>query len=85
MSKEGTIGGFNQFALWFGAAVSLAEIMTGSLIAPLGVKYGIIAILTGHLIGTLILALTGIIGFKEKNPSLKSSRLSLAQHGIIGD
>jgi len=81
MTKAGTMGGLNQFALWFGAAVSLAEIMTGSLIAPLGLKNGIIVILAGHLIGTLILALVGIIGFREKNPSLKSSRLSLGKYG----
>ncbi len=81
MTKSKKIGGFSLFALWFGAAVSLAEIMTGSLIAPLGVKNGIIVILLGHLIGTLILALTGIIGFEEKKPSLVSSRLSMGKHG----
>lgn len=81
MVNEGKMGGFNQFALWFGAAVSLAEIMTGSLIAPLGLKQGIVVILVGHLIGTLILASVGIIGFKEKSPSLKSSRLSLGRYG----
>ncbi|MDD4238005.1 MAG: putative hydroxymethylpyrimidine transporter CytX [Desulfotomaculaceae bacterium] len=81
MLKEGTMGGLNQFALWFGAAVSLAEMMTGSLIAPLGLKDGIAVILIGHLIGTLILALVGIIGFREKNPSLRSSRLSLGRYG----
>lgn len=55
--------------------------MTGSLIAPLGVKNGIAVIIAGHLIGTLILALVGMIGFREKAPSLKSSRLSLGRHG----
>ncbi|MGI5922144.1 MAG: putative hydroxymethylpyrimidine transporter CytX [Syntrophomonadaceae bacterium] len=81
MNSEMKIGGFSQFALWFGAAVSLAEIMTGSLLAPLGLKTGIIVILLGHLIGTLILSLTGIIGFNEKKPSLISSRLSLGTYG----
>lgn len=74
-------GGFSFFTLWFGAAVSLAEIMTGSLIAPLGLKQGLFVILAGHLIGALILALVGVIGFKEKSPSLKSSRLSLGKYG----
>lgn len=81
MTSENKTGSFSFFALWFGAAVSLAEIMTGSLIAPLGIKTGIIVILLGHLIGTLILALTGIIGFKEKKPSLIASRLSLGTYG----
>ncbi|MFA4885089.1 MAG: putative hydroxymethylpyrimidine transporter CytX [Desulfotomaculaceae bacterium] len=74
-------GGFSFFTLWFGAAVSLAEIMTGSLIAPLGLKQGLFVILAGHLIGVLILALVGVVGFKEKSPSLKSSRLSLGKYG----
>lgn len=74
-------GGFSFFTLWFGAAVSLAEIMTGSLIAPLGLKQGLFVILAGHLIGALILALVGVIGFREKSPSLKSSRLSLGRYG----
>lgn len=81
MTSQKKIGGFSFFALWFGAAVSLAEIMTGSLIAPLGLKTGIIIILLGHLIGTFILSLTGIIGFKEKKPALISSRLSMGRHG----
>lgn len=74
-------GGFSFFTLWFGASVSLAEIMTGSLIAPLGLKQGLFVIFTGHLIGALILALVGVIGFREKSPSLMSSRLSLGRYG----
>ena len=37
--------------IWFGAGVSLAEILTGTFLAPLGLKTGILAILLGHLIG----------------------------------
>ncbi len=80
MNKK-TVGGFSLMALWFGAAVSLAEIMTGSLIAPLGLKTGIIAILLGHLIGCLILSFTGVIGFREKKPALIASRLSMGTYG----
>jgi len=65
MTEAGKTGGFSFFTLWFGAAVSLAEIMTGSLIAPLGLKQGLIVIFTGHLIGALILALVGVIGCRE--------------------
>jgi len=75
------IGGFSLFSLWIGAAISLAEIMTGGLIAPLGIKKGIIVILAGHLIGCLILAFIGVIGFKEKMPALMSSRISLGKYG----
>lgn len=81
MTEARKTGGFSFFTLWFGAAVSLAEIMTGSLIAPLGLKQGLFVILAGHLIGALILAVVGIIGFREKSPSLKSCRLSLGRYG----
>ncbi|GEO70710.1 putative hydroxymethylpyrimidine transporter CytX [Levilactobacillus acidifarinae] len=39
------------FLLWLGAAISIAEIVTGTLIAPLGWQLGLLAILLGHLIG----------------------------------
>ncbi|WP_225423520.1 cytosine permease [Levilactobacillus suantsaii] len=41
----------NQFLLWLGAAISIAEIVTGTLIAPLGWSQGLAAIILGHLIG----------------------------------
>ena len=81
MKDERKIGGISLFNLWAGAAISLAEIMTGSLIAPIGLKNGILLILAGHLIGCLILALVGIIGFREKKPALISSRISLGKYG----
>ncbi|MCT6844033.1 MAG: putative hydroxymethylpyrimidine transporter CytX, partial [Bombilactobacillus mellifer] len=39
------------FLLWFGAAISIAEIVTGTLMAPLGFGRGILAIIIGHVIG----------------------------------
>lgn len=79
--KNKQITGVGLFTLWFGAAVSLAEMMTGSLIAPLGFKNGIVAILLGHLVGGIFLSLAGHIGFREKKSSLESSRLSLGLKG----
>ncbi|WP_443661763.1 putative hydroxymethylpyrimidine transporter CytX [Clostridium sp.] len=77
MIKDKEKLGFWTFVfLWFGAAVSIAEIMTGGLIAPLGFKVGIIVILVGHLIGTGILVLGGIIGTREKVPSMTSTNIS---------
>lgn len=81
MNDQAKTGGFSMFALWFGAAVSLAEIMTGALLAPLGLTRGITAIIAGHLIGTLILAVVGIIGYKKRKPSLVASRASLGIYG----
>lgn len=41
----------SQFLLWLGAAISIAEIVTGTLLAPLGWRLGLLAILLGHVIG----------------------------------
>ncbi|MGH4050063.1 MAG: putative hydroxymethylpyrimidine transporter CytX [Clostridium sp.] len=77
MIKDNEKLGFWTFVfLWFGAAVSAAEILTGGLIAPLGFKMGLIVILLGHLIGTGILVLGGIIGTREKVPSMTSTNIS---------
>lgn len=81
MNKEKKLGGFSLFNLWSGAAISIAEIMTGSLIAPLGILKGISVILAGHIVGCLILGAVGIIGFKEKQPAIISSRISLGKYG----
>jgi len=67
--------------LWFGASISIAEILTGGLLAPIGFKNGLIAIIVGHLIGTTILVLGGIIGTEERLPSITSTRISFGLYG----
>ena len=42
---------FSNGLIWFGAGVSLAEILTGTYFAPLGFGKAMLAILLGHLIG----------------------------------
>lgn len=70
-----------MFFIWSGAAISLAEIMTGSLIAPLGFKKGVAVVLIGHLIGCLILAAAGLIGYQKGTSALESSRLAFGKYG----
>jgi len=63
--------GFNHYLfLWFGAAVSIAEILTGGLLAPLGFQTGVTAIVLGHIVGTIILIAGGIIGTEERIPAI---------------
>ena len=38
----------SQFLLWLGAAISIAEILTGTLMAPLGLTRGLAAIEIGR-------------------------------------
>jgi len=68
-------------ALWFGAAVSIAEILTGGLLAPLGFRNGLIAIIIGHIIGTSILVLGGVIGAETRLPSIMSTGISFGKYG----
>lgn len=74
--------GFNHFLfLWFGAAISIAEILTGGLLAPLGFQSGVIAIVVGHVVGVIILVLGGIIGTQERIPAIVSTRISFGVYG----
>ena len=41
---------YENSLIWFGAGVSIAEILTGTYFAPLGFQRGLAAILTGHII-----------------------------------
>jgi putative hydroxymethylpyrimidine transporter CytX len=52
-----------MFLLWIGAAISISEIFTGGLLAPLGFGKGLAAILIGHLIGVALLAFGGYVSF----------------------
>lgn len=74
--------GFWTFVfLWFGAAISIAEMLTGGFIAPLGFKTGVIIILIGHLIGTSIFMLGGIIGTRENMAAITSTKISFGTYG----
>ncbi len=69
--------------LWFGAAVSIAEILTGTLFAPLGFAQGLLAIVTGHVIGCALLYLAGLIGAKRGVTAMESVRISFGKKGAL--
>ncbi|HVJ49681.1 putative hydroxymethylpyrimidine transporter CytX [Desulfitobacterium sp.] len=70
------------FLLWAGAAISISEIYTGGLTAPLGLAKGLAAILLGHLIGTLLLAFGGYISFQSGRTAMEKVRDSLGPVGV---
>ena len=72
---------FSQMLLWFGAAVSIAEILTGALLAPLGLERGMGAILTGHVIGAALLLPAGLIGAHSGLSAARSVRISFGRYG----
>ncbi len=73
--------GLNLTALWFGAAISVAEIMAGGLLAPLGFKLGLFIIIIGHVIGGLIMVAAGNIGYEMGLASMESTELTFGRYG----
>lgn len=72
---------FNNGLIWFGAGVSIAEILTGTYLAPLGFNKGLAAIVIGHVIGCTLLFLAGLIGAYTKRSSMETVKMSFGQQG----
>ena len=72
---------WNNGLIWFGAAVGLAEILSGTYLAPLGFQKGICAILLGHAIGCFLLYLAGLIGGKTGMSAMETVTLSFGSKG----
>lgn len=70
--------------LWFGAALSIAEIFTGTLFAPLGFEQGVIAILLGHIIGGFLFFLAGLIGANTRRSAMETVRIGFGRQGASG-
>jgi nucleobase:cation symporter-1, NCS1 family len=79
--SERNLGGVDFFLLWAGVAISLAEIWAGGLLAAMGFRAAVAAILVGHLVGNTLMALAGRIGSDHGIASMVSVRPSF---GILG-
>lgn len=74
---------FSNGLIWFGAGVSLAEILTGTYFAPLGFGKAMAAILLGHLIGGLMMFAAGMIGAKERRSAMETVKMSFGEKGSL--
>lgn len=74
---------FENGLIWFGAAVSIAEILTGTYFAPLGFAKGLAAILLGHLIGCGLLFVSGLIGGFTRKSAMETTKMSFGQKGSL--
>lgn len=72
---------FSNGLLWFGAGISIAEILTGMLLAPLGFAKAFAAIILGHLIGGVVMYLAGLIGGRTGGSAMKTVRISFGTQG----
>lgn len=69
--------------IWFGAAVSIAEISTGTLLAPLGWQRGLAALLLGHAVGGALFFAAAYIGALTGRSLMESVRLSFGKRGSV--
>lgn len=81
--EEKRTGLFENGLIWFGAGVSIAEILTGTYLAPLGMGKGLAAIIVGHIIGCLMLFLAGVIGGKVRKSAMETVKMSFGQKGSV--
>lgn len=79
MNKQTSV--FNNALIWFGAGVSIAEIITGTYFAPLGFAKGTLAILLGHLIGCALLFFAGYIGGIARKSAMETTKFSFGAWG----
>ena len=81
--KENRTSVFSNVLIWFGAGVSLAEILTGTYFAPLGLDKALAAILLGHLIGGIMMFAAGMIGAKERKSAMETVKMSFGNKGSL--
>lgn len=72
---------FDNGLIWFGAGVSLAEILTGTYFSTLGFGRGLAAILLGHVIGCVLLFLAGVIGGNSRLSAMETVKSSFGNKG----
>ena len=81
MKKQTSV--FENSLIWFGAGGSIAEILTGTYLAPLGFEKGILAVIIGHIIGCAMLFCAGLIGGKCRKSSMETVKMSFGEKGGI--
>ena len=81
--KNGKTSLISNGLIWFGAAVSIAEILTGTLLAPLGFGKGLAAIVLGHVIGCILFYFAGLIGAKTGRSAMETVKMSFGQKGAL--
>ena len=74
---------FANGLIWFGAGVSLAEIITGTYFAPLGFSRGLLAIIIGHIIGAAMMFFAGLIGARTRLSAMETVKISFGQKGCL--
>ncbi len=83
MSEKKGTSVFENGLIWFGAGVSIAEILTGTYFADMGFTSGLMAILVGHIIGCVLLFLAGLIGGLTRKSAMETTKMSFGRQGSL--
>lgn len=81
MGKKTSI--YENGLIWFGAGVSIAEILTGTYYASMDFKSAILAIVIGHIAGFILMSLSGLIGARTGLSAMEATKLSFGKVGGI--
>ncbi len=81
MEKKTSI--YENGLIWFGAGVSIAEILTGTYYASMDFKSAILAIVIGHIGGFILMSLAGLIGARTGLSAMEATKLSFGRLGGI--
>ncbi len=83
MNRENGTSLFENGLIWFGAGVSIAEILTGTYFSGMGFGRGLAAILIGHAIGCTMLFFAGLIGGMTERSAMETVKMSFGQKGSL--
>ena len=79
---ERRLSGFDLFVLWGDLSIGLLVALTGTLLVPaLGLPAALAAIVIGSILGSIPLALVGVVGARERQPSMFLFRPVLGVRG----
>ncbi len=82
-ARERTLGTLDLMLIWFGAAIAITEIWAGGLpsLTSIGLVFGIVAILTGRLVGNGLMAAMARIGSAAALPTMVLARSAFGIRG----
>nr|WP_233572224.1 hypothetical protein [Neisseria weixii] len=69
--------------IWFGTAVSLSEILTGTFLAPLGWERGVQAVILSHIIGCSLFFCAALIGAQTGKSAMETVQ-QFIRHSRLG-
>ncbi|MFZ0266984.1 putative hydroxymethylpyrimidine transporter CytX [Caulobacter sp.] len=81
-AERRAFGAFDAFSLWFSLGIGLLVLQAGAFLVPgLGLGAALAAIVTGSVLGALLLAAAGVVGADTGLSAMGSLRLALGARG----